>query len=135
MLAWMLAGILNWMLAGKLAGMLGDDAKPGCWLRYWALPSPTCRGQSGHAVMGPAVEALQGSASESQLCEYHSSSLLLPSPPFLSLSLFLSHTHTHTHVHTHACMCIPEPMSSFYPWLAGWVGSFLLELFVRLSFK
>ena len=73
-----------------------------------------------------------GSASESQLCDYQlflSSLLFLPSLP----SFHLSHAHAHTH--THAFMCAPESMSSFYLWLADWVGSFLLKLFVRLSFK
>ena len=85
-----------------------------------------------------------GLASESQLCDHQlflSSLLFLPSLPFpLSTSLMhtyarthvRAYTHTHTHTHTHAFMCDPESMSSFYLWLAGWVGSFLLKLFVRL---
>ena len=70
----------------------------------------------------------------------------LPSPSYVTTSFFsllffssppfpLSTSLMHTHTHTHAFMCAPESMSSFYLWLADWVGSFLLKLFVRLSYK
>lgn len=68
------------------------------------------------------VKALLGSNSQSQLFEHQCSPPSYPAQP---------HT-THTHAHTHACSTAHELI---LPRLAAWVGSFLLELFVQLSFK
>lgn len=52
-------------------------------------------------------------------------------PVFSPLPTPLSHT-PHTHAWKHACSTAHELI---LPRLAAWVGSFLLELFVQLSFK
>ena len=92
--------------------MLDQDA--GCIaepLRHWALPSPTCRGQSAHAVTRPTVAApnlVERGArllSLSYVTTSFFSLLFFSSPPF-PLSTSLMHTHartrarTHTHTHT-----------------------------------
>ena len=90
----------------------------GCWMRmldqdagwiaepliHWALPSPTCRGQSAHAVMRPTVAAPNLVERGAQLLSlsYVTTSffslLFFSSPPF-SCTRTHARTHTHTRIH------------------------------------
>ena len=130
--------MLAWLLARKLAGMLDEDARPGCWLHCWTTET-----------LGPSLADLQGavcpcsnaahsggskpggegsSASESQLCDYQlflSSLLFLPSLPSFHLSHAHARTRARAHTHTHTRIHVRPRVHELILPMAGRLGGII----------